>query len=138
VFNVLFNLPDVDDQVRCLTAAAALLGSNGSVVVESFVPDPERLAADPGVSVRRVEPDRVMLSASKVDVAAQRIDASIIDITEAGIRLYPVQVRYASPDELDELAAAAGLTLETRWGGWDRSPFTEESEFQVAIYHRAP
>ena len=34
--------------------------------------------------------------------------------------LYPVQIRYAWPSELDLMAKLAGLRLESRWDGWDR------------------
>jgi hypothetical protein len=32
------------------------------------------------------------------------------------------------------MARMAGMDLEDRWGGWDRSPFTSESGKQVALF----
>jgi hypothetical protein len=58
-------------------------------------------------------------------------------ITESGIRLYPVELRYCWPSELDLMARLAGLRLENRWGGWLREPFTAASKRQVSVY-RAP
>lgn len=46
------------------------------------------------------------------------------------------QYRYVWPSELDLMARLAGLRLEHRWAGWDRSPFTAESAGQVAVYRK--
>jgi hypothetical protein len=32
------------------------------------------------------------------------------------------------------MAQLAGLTLESCWGGFDKSPFTAESAFRVSVY----
>ncbi|MGH9027114.1 MAG: SAM-dependent methyltransferase, partial [Acidimicrobiia bacterium] len=53
-----------------------------------------------------------------------------------GIQLNPVRGRYAFPPELDLMARLAGLRLEARWGGWDRRPFTADSEQHVSVYAR--
>ena len=45
--------------------------------------------------------------------------ASHVVITEAGTKLYPVNLRYAFPSELDLMARLAGLELQERWGGWN-------------------
>ncbi len=39
-------------------------------------------------------------------------------------------------DRYDEVAAAAGLTLESRWATWDRVPFVAGGEYAVSV-HRA-
>ena len=41
-------------------------------------------------------------------------------ITEEGTRLYPVNIRYAFPPELDLMARLAGLRAADRWGNWGR------------------
>jgi hypothetical protein len=43
-------------------------------------------------------------------------------------------LRYATPDQLDDLAASAGLRLRERWGGWDRHPFGDADPMHVSIY----
>ena len=60
-----------------------------------------------------------------------------MQITEAGIRLRPWVVRYLWPDQLDAIAAAAGLDLEHRWSDWRRSPFDDTSPVHVSVYRRA-
>jgi SAM-dependent methyltransferase len=34
----------------------------------------------------------------------------------------------------DELAAAAGLSLQDRWSTWDRSPFDQHSDYAVSVH----
>jgi hypothetical protein len=48
----------------------------------------------------------------------------------------PVTVRYVWPAEMDLMAQLAGLTLEERWGWYDRRPFTEGSNQHVSVYRR--
>jgi hypothetical protein len=43
-------------------------------------------------------------------------------------------LRYLSPDELDAMAAEAGLRLVDRHGGWRAEPFTAESATHVSTY----
>ena len=44
------------------------------------------------------------------------------------------QCHYVWPSELNLMARLAGLRLEHRWAGWDRSPVTAGSTSQVAVY----
>ena len=55
----------------------------------------------------------------------------------AGVRLRPWRLCYATPDQLDQFAAAAGLTLATRHGGWRDEPFDRDSANHVSVYRRA-
>jgi hypothetical protein len=32
------------------------------------------------------------------------------------------------------MARIAGMTLEDRWAGWDKSPFTNESKSAVSVW----
>lgn len=132
--NTFLLLADEDRQRRCVAAAAAALAPGGRLVVETEVLADDAPAE--GVSVRRVEPDRVQLHVFRADGPV--VDTSIVDVTEAGIRLYPARLRRVSPTELDAMAVAAGLELEARWGGWDRSAFTPDAERHVSVYVRTP
>jgi hypothetical protein len=44
--------------------------------------------------------------------------------------------RYVWPAELELMGRLAGLRLRDRWGGWERSSFTDESDRQVAVFER--
>ena len=41
-------------------------------------------------------------------------------VTEEGMKLAPVRLRYAFASELDLMARLAGLELKGRWGSWAR------------------
>ena len=68
--------------------------------------------------------DSVVLSASVHDAVTQTAEGQFVEITESGgVRLRPWSIRWADPDELDEMAAAAGFAVTERWGDYDRRPF---------------
>jgi SAM-dependent methyltransferase len=139
VFNTLFALLTQEAQVRCFARAAAHLTPDGVFVVEGFVPDLGLYDRDG----RRASPieigvDRVSIDVGRLDAVAQRVDATHVVLTEAGVKLYPVALRYAWPSELDLMARLAGLELHHRWGGWHREPFGAESSVHVSAYARPP
>ncbi len=137
VFSTLFGLLTQDDQVRCFENVAQRLAAGGAFLVEAFVPDLTRFVRGQNLSTVRVELDGVMLDATRVDTAAQRVDTLHVVIAEEGIRLYPVRIRYAWPSELDLMARLAGLRLRERHGGWHGEPFTAASTRHVSVYERA-
>jgi SAM-dependent methyltransferase len=134
--NTLFNLDTRDAQERCIAGAARVLRPGGRLVVEAFVPDVERLAGPDLVTVRSIEPDRVVLFASKADVDAQRLDTAIVELVDGapGVRVFPARLRWAPPAELDAFAASAGLTLEARWWGWGGEPCDETADSHVSVW----
>jgi SAM-dependent methyltransferase len=134
VFNTFFALLDQDAQVRCFQRVAAHLAAGGAFAVEAFVPDPARFSSGQHLSTREVTAGTVRLDASVLDRARQRVHTQHVFLDEQGIRLYPVQLRYAWPSELDLMARLAGLQLAERWSGWHREPFTSTSQRHVSIY----
>jgi SAM-dependent methyltransferase len=135
-FNTLFALQTQEDQLRCFTNVAARLADGGVFVIEVFFPDLARFDRGQRVQVTRLDPNEVMLDASHHNAVEQRIESNHIVVTEQGIRLYPVNIRYAFPTELDLMARLAGLELKERWGGWGREPFTADSPRHVSVYGR--
>jgi SAM-dependent methyltransferase len=134
-FNTFFNLATEDAQRRCLHRVAALLAPGGSFLLEAFVPDgPGGTGVDGALTPRRISADEVVLSVSQRDRAAQTITGQHVHVTEAGIRLRPWHLRYATPEQLDALAADAGLALAWREAGWRGEPFTEDSDVHVSAY----
>jgi ubiquinone/menaquinone biosynthesis C-methylase UbiE len=136
VFNTFFGLLSQEEQVRCFENAARHLGDGGAFVIEAFVPDMSRYDKDQRVEVHHLGGDHVILGAATHDPLAQRISASHLVISEGGIQLYPVELRYAWPSELDLMARLAGLELHKRWGGWHREPLTKASDKHVSVYVR--
>jgi SAM-dependent methyltransferase len=131
-YNCLFNLRDCDHQRRCIETVAAALVPGGHLVVECFVPvggDSER------VGVRSMTANRVVLSVSRSDESTQTAQGQFVEFTEgAGVRLRPWSIRWLTVQQLDELAAEAGLRLSVRWSDWHGSAFTESSERHISVY----
>jgi SAM-dependent methyltransferase len=133
-YNTVFNLLTEQRQQACFDAVAARLADDGSFVVEAFVPHPHTGSQ---VSVRSLDTDRVVLSASVHHAADQRADGQFVELTEAGgVRLRPWAIRWADPEQLDRMATASGLTLRARWADYDRTAFESTSERHVSIYGR--
>ncbi len=134
-FNTFFNLPTEGAQARCLARVRELLAPAGRFVLEAFVPaDPDDGVTDSALTPRHLSADEVVLSVSRRDRAAQTVTGQHVHITEAGIRLRPWHLRYATPAQLDDLAAAAGLSLVARSSGWHGEPFTDDSGAHVSVY----
>jgi SAM-dependent methyltransferase len=136
VFNTFFALLEQAEQVRCFRNVAAHLLDGGRFVIEAFVPDPGMFDRGQRVSAIQVELDRVQLNATQHDPVGQRVTTQHVLIGKEGIMLFPAQLRYAWPSELDLMAALAELQLEARYGGWSREPFVASSPTHVSVYQR--
>ena len=84
----------------------------------------------------RIDLDRVVLTATHHDPVEQVVTGQHIQLSEAGVRLRPWVVRYQTPDQLDAMAAEAGLCLDARDGGWAGEPFDVTSPTHVSVYRR--
>lgn len=134
VFNTFYALREQEEQVRCFAHVARHLKPDGHFLIEAFVPDLCRFDRGQRVSVVNLGGERVQLDASQHDLAKQEVRSQHILISEEGIRLFPVHLRYVWPSEMDLMARLAGLTLAERWGGWQREPFTSASGSHVSVY----
>jgi SAM-dependent methyltransferase len=139
-YNTIFNLLDEETQQRCFSAVAARLVHHGVFVVEAFVPDVAAHAATPtDVSVRSLTADRVVLSITVNSPDDQRAEGQFVEFTEAGgVRLRPWAIRWATPAQLDEMAAAAGLCLAYRWADMAGAPFADDHSHHVSVYRNEP
>ncbi len=113
-YNTLFNLTADGEQTRCVEQVAQRLVPGGRLVVEAFVPEePFRDGSD--VSVRSMDVDRVVLAVARYTAEAQQAAGHFVELSEAGgIRLRPWFIRYSTVEQLDAMAADAGLELEHR------------------------
>ena len=136
VFNTLFNLTSQSDQVRCFRNVAQRLNDGGAFLVEAFVPDVEQFSDGQRMRAMHVGFDSVWFEAARHDPVEQVIEHQRICMTADGVRMVPLPMRYAWPAEIDLMANLAGLTLEHRWGDWDRAPFTAKSEKHISIYRK--
>ncbi|MEX2626902.1 MAG: class I SAM-dependent methyltransferase, partial [Ilumatobacteraceae bacterium] len=158
-YNTLFNLTGDGRQAACFAAVADRLMPGGRFVVEAFAPDvpdepdepDEPLHAgghptsrtddradgrvDDRVTVRSLTTDRVVLSVS-VDRPHDRIaEGQFVELSvDGGVRMRPWMVRYATPDELDAMAAHAGFELEHRWRTFAERSWDPDDDRHVSIY----
>lgn len=134
VFNTFFSLVTQEAQVQCFRHVAAHLGPGGVFLIEAFVPDPGRFSRGQSLGLTRVEANQVELDVARHDPLTQRIHSQHLIFTDSGTRLFPVQLRYAWPSELDLMARLAGLRLRERWGDWAGAPFTAASTGHISLY----
>jgi len=132
--STLFMLPGRAAQQRCIASAARHLRPGGRLFIEAFRPDPSRYDADG----RRVE-TRADAAGGHVVKSVHHPERRCIDIThelsdESGTAAYRVTLHYATLDELDEMALAAGLSLSARWHDWSAQPATESSTDPISVY----
>lgn len=125
-----------EDQRTAIRAAARHLRAGGRLFVEAFRPDPTRFDSDG----RRVEARRPAVGSHVVrsvhDAVARsiRIEHEMTDDT--GVQTYQVTLYYATPEELDVMAVAAGLRLVGWWHDWAGDPARADSTDPVSVYER--
>lgn len=136
VFSTFYSMLTQRDQIHCLRNAARHLISGGHLVLELFVHDAAWWNHGQELSVQRVRSDVVFLVAAKHDPVAQKIDQCYIRVTEQGVRLIPVPMRYVYPAELDAMALLAGLELVERLDDFDGRAFDERSTHHVSVYRK--
>jgi SAM-dependent methyltransferase len=134
VFNTFFCLESQDEQVQCFANVASRLLDGGLFLIEAFVPDTARFVGGQITQATSVDTDEVRLETSRHDRLTQRVSSQHVVIDTGGVRLYPLQLRYAWPAELDLMARLAGMRLLQRWSNWRREPFTAESVDHISIY----
>lgn len=136
IFNTFYGLLTQEAQVRCFRSVADHLTDDGVFVVEGFVPDLCRYRDQQEVRGFTAGDSAVKIDVAELDPVDQHISSRHVLLSEEGIEIYPVELRYAWPPELDLMAQLAGLVLDHRWGTWDRSPFTARSWRHISVYGR--
>jgi hypothetical protein len=115
--------------------AAAHLESGGCFVVEVIVPHLRRVPPGEIGRVFTLEPDHVGIETFDDLVGQVAWSHHWIEVDGRLVK-HSAPYRYVWPSELDLMARLAGLRLRDRWAGWDRAPFTSDSESQVAVYEK--
>jgi SAM-dependent methyltransferase len=136
VYNTLFNLVREQRQRDCFRNAARVLAPGGAFVIETFVPDPADFDRDEQVKVQDVTEDSVTLRLHRYDRAQQTFIRQTVTFSNDGVHLFPFAMRYCWPDQIDEMAEAAGLRLTERYADWQRRPFKATSTAHVSVYRR--
>ncbi|MEU8176913.1 class I SAM-dependent methyltransferase [Microbispora hainanensis] len=133
-YNTVFALPSQDAQVRCFHNAAAHLRPGGRFVIEAWVPDPTAFRDRTSLRLLSLGDDEVVVEAARLSPAEQFMHTTRLRMTADGLRLLPVNHRYAWPCELDLMARLAGMGREHRWADWSGAPFTDDSRAHVSVY----
>jgi SAM-dependent methyltransferase len=136
VFNTLFNLTGEGRQEDCFANVARVLAPGGAFVIEAFVPDPADFDRDEQIQVADVTEDSVTLRLHRYDRAAQTFVRQTVTLTDGNVRLRPFGMHYRWPEQIDELAAGAGLSLEARYADWQGTPFGPGSTDHISVYRK--
>ena len=137
VANTIMNVTTQDAQLAVFANAAGHLGPGGCFVVEVIVPQLRRVPPGETARVFTMDADHVGIETFD-DVAAQIAWSHHWIEADGHLVRHSAPYRYVWPSELDLMARIAGFRLRDRWAGWDRAPFTSDSQSQVAVFERLP
>jgi SAM-dependent methyltransferase len=135
VYNTIFNLLTVDDQIRCFENAARHLTDDGTFVVETAMPHAWINPGEPDyVRAEHVGLDSVTLDIARYDPVTQYLEENHVVLSSRGIRATPIVCRLITPGEMDLMARIAGLSLLERFANWQKTPFDIHSRAHVSVY----
>ncbi len=146
-YNVLNHLLTHDDLERALAAARAHMDDASRLVIDTFQPSLAFLGGDhraPRPILRYLDPyidKEVLLSEENHYDPATQINRVVWRSEVGGVvdaRVEETRMRVFFPQELDGYLRGAGLRIEHKWGGYDRSPFDGQSPKQLVVCRRAP
>lgn len=133
--STLFMLPDATAQGRCISAAALHLAPGGLLFIEAFRPNPLRFDPNGRRDERRPALDGEVHEVHSVhDPARQTIQVTHVLGVGAERDSYQVTLTYATEDELDAMATAAGMVLVGRWDDWTGTPAGGRSTDPISVY----
>ncbi|MEA2432746.1 MAG: hypothetical protein QOG54_203 [Actinomycetota bacterium] len=135
VFNTIMNLTTQAKQVACFRNVAARLEPGGCFVIETSVPDLQKLP--PGETVHPFHVSETRLGLDEYDVANQGLISHHFRSVDGRFERTSIPFRYVWPAELDLMAQLAGMQLRDRWSGWRREPFTSDSNQHVSVWEKA-
>jgi SAM-dependent methyltransferase len=138
-FNTLFALTSQERQLECFQNVARALEPGGRFVLDTFFPDVKRFDQfNTRMAVSAITSDQAhSYELSVHHPLEQRVNSHMVRRMDDGSTVVlPVTIRYAWPSEMDLMAQVAGLTLENRWGWYDKRPYTESTGQYVSVYRK--
>jgi SAM-dependent methyltransferase len=135
VFNTIGNLTTQQQQVACFANAASHLEPGGRFVIEVGIPELRRLPPGQRHVVFHADGGDSW-GIDEYDTASQGLVSHHLRRAGDALRHRPIPFRYVWPAELDLMAQLAGMTLESRWAGWQRQPFDHESTKHVSVWRK--
>lgn len=138
VFNTISNVTSQHGQVEVFLNAAAHLRAGGLFLIEVGLPDLRRLPPGQDTVPFAIAPDARgggYVGFDQYDVVTQEFTSTHVTVAPDGTGSFRrIPFRYAWPAEMDLMARIAGLRLQHRWAGWDRSPLTAESTTHISVW----
>ena len=131
-YNTLFNLVKRDRQFECIAGAARRLAPDGRLVVDACIIDP--VAPSHGQSTRRRGTWTVDVESwyDRPTGALRSITTSTND--DGRVITRPTLLTYSTPDDIDSMCAAAGLTLASRHASWQKTIYNDSASRHVSVY----
>lgn len=136
-FNTVFNLATEDDQLSLFIELRRLIGTTGVVIVEALDVSPLLSGPAQSIGLRETDGRRTVVTATNLSKPDQVVDGQHLEISDEGISVRPWRLRWMTPDQMDDMAAAAGLVRTERYRSWDEQPFTDGSETHISVYAAA-
>lgn len=135
VFNTIGNVKTQEEQVAVFRNAASHLVPGGRFLIEVIVPGLHRLSPAERIRPFDVSPNHLGFD-EYVDLTNQILISHHYYIEDNRARTVAGSFRFVWPSELDLMAQLAGMTLESRWAGWNREPFTDDSPSHVSVWRK--
>ena len=147
-YNTLFNVVERNRQRACIAEAAARLSDGGVLIIDGCVIDTSVIDTS-GVMTSDINASGNITSGASseqrgpwhvhtetvFDAASGAVTGSITSRHEDGrVAVRPFTITYSSPEEIDSMCAAAGLTLVYRYGSWQKTAFDDDSARHVSVY----
>jgi SAM-dependent methyltransferase len=137
VANTIMNVTTQEDQLAVFANAGAHLEPGGRFVVEVIVPQLRRVPRGEVAWVFTLDPGHVGIETLD-DLVGQIAWSHHWMEAEGRLVYHSAPYRYVWPSELDLMARITGFRLRERWSGWDRAPFTSDSQSQIAVFEKLP
>lgn len=138
-FNTLFTILTQERQIECFMNVARVLEPGGRFVLDAFVPDMK------GWDKKLTRIEVLEISSQKAHayealshdpVAQTTVSHEVRRLDDGNVVVLCTSFRYVWPAEMDLMARVAGLSLEARWGWYDKRPYTESSVEHVTVYRK--
>ena len=136
--STLYFLRTSAEQRGCLAAVSRHLRAGGRMVVEGFVPKPGFESSPPAVYLSRSDlpGPGLMIAGAAHSWIGQRLTGAKVHLGPDGLHLYPYDLRYLWPSELDLMAELCGLRLEARYADFHEHPLTERDDWYISVYQK--
>lgn len=134
VYNTIMNLTTQSSQVACFRNVASHLEPGGCFIIETMIPDLQRLP--PGETARVFHVGETSWGIDEYDVATQGLISHHFKVVDGALQRSSVPFRYVWPSELDLMAQLAGMRLRDRWSNWAREPFSADSRGHVSVWEK--